>query len=497
MSIAMSEGRYVQETISTGITGLNQILNGGLPKNRLYLVQGAPGVGKTTLGMQYLLEGVKQKEKGLYISLSESVEELMDVARSHQWDLDGIELHEHTAQSHYSPESYQTLFHSSEVELTETTKSLIKVIERIQPARVVFDSLSELRLLAGDSWRYRREILSLKQYFAGRKCTVILLDDRDNPADELQSIAHGVLGMEYALPDFGSDRRRIWIKKMRGVCFSSGYHDYRIMPGGLTVFPRLIAAHHHAEFNQGLVLSGITALDNLIGGGLDRGSSSLLMGPAGVGKSTIALRYAISAAERGERVALYIFEENLPMLYARTKGLGLDLKSQVDKGRIQIQKIDPAELAPGEFSYGVQQAVEKNNIDMVVIDSLAGYLNAMPNERCLILLIHELLSFLNYKGVTSLLVVGQKGMMGASMTTPEAIDVSYLADTVLLFRYYEFSGEIRQAISVFKRRGGMHERTIRDLKLGLPEGIQISEPLRHFRGVMTGVPIYQDGSSEK
>jgi len=482
----------LSSTAKTGIPGLDDVLGGGMPRNRLYLVQGDPGVGKTTLALQFLIEGVQQGERVLYITLSETQQELEGVSASHGWSLEGIDLFELSAvEELLKEESQQSVFHPAEIELNETTKSLLEVVDRINPKRVVFDSLSELRLLARDALRYRRQILSLKQYFAGKKCTVMLLDD--NTADvndlQLQSIAHGVISLEQKPSDYGIDRRRLRIQKLRGVHFRSGYHDMLIEKGGIQVFPRLIAAEHRGSFLSDTVSSNIPALDNLLGGGLDGGVSALLLGPAGVGKSSVAVQFAVAAASRGDCAALYSFEESPRTLYKRAKVLGQNIAELIDKGTVMFQQVDPAELTPGEFSHIVRRAVEENNVKIVVIDSLNGYLNAMPDERFLVLQLHELLTFLGQKGVTTILVVAQHGMIGTAPNSP--VDVSYLADTVVFFRFFEHRGEVRQAISVLKRRGGVHERSIRELSMSSEHGIEIGEPLHRFRGILTGTPVVE------
>lgn len=482
---------------STGVAGLDDVLGGGLPVNRLYLLQGDPGVGKTTLALQFLLEGVKEGERVLYITLSETKAELQEVADSHGWSLDGIELYELSAvERMLSAEAHNSVFHPAEVELSETTQALLDLIDRVRPSRAVFDSLSEMRLLARDPLRYRRQILSLKQYFAGRNCTVLLLDDRTSePGDlQLQSISHGVILLEQMPNTYGVDRRRLRIQKLRGVSFRSGYHDVIMQTGGISVYPRLIAAEHRHPVQEAMVPSGVKSLDEMFGGGLDRGVSTLLMGPAGSGKSTIAVRYAVAAAERGEKAALYSFEESPRTLYARTAALGIDLARYVDAGLVKVQHIDPAELTPGEFIHQVREDVQSGEVTVVVVDSLNGYLNAMPEERFLILQLHELLNFLGQSGVSSILVVAQHGMVQSTMAAP--LDVSYLADTVILFRLFEREGRLRQAISVVKRRAGAHDRSIRELHLGGENGIEVGPPLHHLRGILTGVPVAEQTSAE-
>jgi circadian clock protein KaiC len=476
------------ERAGTGIDGLDDILGGGLPRNRLYLLQGFPGVGKTTLALQFLMEGRDRGERGLYITLSESTNELNASAVSHGWTLDGIDIHEHSVEDAVTAQTQHTLFHADEVDLTETVGSLLAVVDRVQPTRIVVDSLSELRLLAGDALRYRREILALKGYFAGRDCTVMMLDDRSGDAGDvqLQSLCHGVLLLDDQVPEFGSDRRRLRVTKMRGLRFRGGFHDFVIDTGGLRVFPRLVAAEHRDAFTSAQVPSGLEALDSLFGGGPDRGTTTLLVGPSGTGKTSLATQYAIAAAGRGESVAFFTFDERLPTLYARSAGLGLDLAGQVAARRIHVQAIDPAELSPGEFAHNVRRAVEQDGVRTVVIDSLTGYLHAMPEARALVLQLHELLTYLGQQGVMTLMVVTQHGLLTPAMIGD--IDVSYIADNVLLFRYYEHAGEVRQALSVFKRRGGAHERTIRRLTLSTEHGIEVGEPLSDFHGVLTGVP---------
>ena len=476
-------------TVGSGVDGLDDILGGGFPANHLYLVEGFPGAGKTTLALQFLLAGVHRGERGLYVTLSETAQELRAVADSHGWSLDGIDIYELApAEVSLAAEDQYTLLHPSEVELGETTRAVLDEVERTDAALVVFDSLSELRLLSRDSLRFRRQVLGLKQFFVGRSCTVILLDDRtvaDNDL-QLQSISHGVVVLEQLAFDYGSDRRRLRVQKLRGVRYRGGYHDYTIETGGMRVFPRLVASEHHESFGRSRVSSGVAELDALLGGGLDRGGSVLLMGPAGTGKSTLATQYAVATAERGERAAFYTFDESLETLFDRSAGLGLDLRGHVERGQVTAQQVDPAELSPGELVQRVRDCVERDGCRTVVIDSLNGYLNAMPEERFLIIQLHELLSYLGQRGVLTILVAAQHGLIGERMVSP--IDVSYLADTVVLLRYFEASGTIRLAISVVKKRSGPHERTIREFGLG--PGIRVGSPLTDFSGVLSGIPDY-------
>ena len=484
--------------LGTGSAGLDTVLNGGFPANRLYLVEGDPGTGKTTLALQFLLEGARLGEPVLYVTLSETREELMEVARSHGWSLAGVTLHELVPpEESLKAEAQYTIFHPSEVELGETTRLVIEEVERIEPRRVVFDSLSEMRLLARDPLRYRRQILALKQFFAGRRSTVLLLDDRTSTNADLQvqSIAHGVLMLEQLELDYGAERRRLRVSKLRGSRFRGGFHDFAIRTGGIEVFPRLVASGRRSEeFKFEPVQSGVTELDALLGGGLDRGTSTLVLGPAGCGKSSLATHFAAAAAERGERAAAFIFDEGVNTYLSRAAGLGTDLRAQVEAGHLTVQQVDPAELSPGEFVHAVCQAVERDGARLVVIDSLNGYLQAMPDERFLTSQMHELLTYLNQQGVVTLIVMAQHGFMG-SMSSP--VDVSYLADTVVLLRYFEAAGAIRRAISVVKKRTGHHEDTIREMRLSASRGVEVGEPLTGFRGVLTGVPVLTEDVVKK
>jgi circadian clock protein KaiC len=474
---------------TTGVPGLDDILNGGLLPHRLYLIDGDPGAGKTTLALQFLLEGVQAGEKCLYITLSETKEELSAGAASHGWSLDGVEIVELVAEeSDLDGESQVTMYHPSEVELTETTRRVLDAVEKTNASRIVFDSLSELRLLAQNSLRYRRQILALKQFFIGRKCTVLLLDDRTSEGSDLQlqSIAHGVVSLDQLSPVYGAERRRLRVMKLRGSSFRGGYHDFTIREGGIVVFPRLVASEHSEPFDQERIKSGVTALDALLGGGPDRGTSTLLMGPAGSGKSTIAVQYAVAAAERGDHAVIFAFDESLATLKARTEALGIKFSEGLAAGQVKVQQVDPAELSPGEFVGLVRESVEKNNARVLVIDSLNGYLNAMPEEQFLTAQLHELLTYLGRQGVTTLMVVAQHGMLGSTMQSP--IDTSYLADSVVLLRYYEYAGKVKKAISVVKKRSGAHEESIRELRFD-GQGIHLSEPLSKFRGILSGIPV--------
>lgn len=480
--------------LSTGVAGLDEILAGGLTPNRIYLVEGAPGTGKTTLGLQYLMEGARRGEKVLYLCLSETHDELQEVADSHGWDLSGIAIVEPAvSEESLRPDEQSTMFHPSETELTETNQRLLAEVERVKPARVVFDSLAELRLLAQNPLRHRRQLVALKRFFLPRKCTVLMLDDltRETMDLHLQATAHGVIQLEHLPPEFGADRRRLRVVKMRGKDIVLGWHDYLIRTDGMEVFPRLTAAEHPGNGGPNVRLSSdIKELDALMGGGPSKGTSTIIMGQAGTGKSSIAYQYAIAAARRGERAVIFSFDESLHTALRRAEALGMDLAEHLEAGRIRIEQVDPGQLSPGEFSGRVRRAVEGSNHDaakVLVIDSLNGYLNAMPAERFLLIQLHELLSYLGQQGVATLLVVSQQGLVGTTGQTP--VDTTYLADNTLLLRFFEAAGEVKRAISVIKMRSGKHETTIRELRIE-PGGIVISEPLRQFQGVLLGEPHF-------
>jgi circadian clock protein KaiC len=476
--------------IPTGIEGLDNILGGGLVADRIYLIDGDPGAGKTTLGLQFLLDGLRKGERGLYVTLSETLDELSEVARSHGWDLSGLDILELApSEEALAADSENTMYHAWEIELGQTTRALLERVEARKPTRVVLDSLSEMRLLAQSPLRYRRQILALKQFFAGRHCTVLLLDDRTSDASDLhlQSIAHGVLALDRLSPEYGVMQRRLQVLKLRGRAFRAGFHDYIIARGGIVVFPRLVSAEHIGQFPPSQLKSGLTQLDAVMAGGLDRGTSVLLMGPAGAGKSTFSAQYAFAAAERGDSVAFFVFEESRRLLLERTAGLGIDLQKHVDNGRVHIRHVDPGEMTIGQLVHLIREQVEDRGAQMVVIDSLNGYLNAMPEVRFLGLHLHELLSYLGTRGVTTLMVMAQHGLVAETMQVP--VDTSYLADAVVLLRYFEAAGSVRQALAVVKKRGGAHERTIREYRF-TPNGIVIGEPLSEFQGVLRGTPDY-------
>jgi circadian clock protein KaiC len=476
--------------LQTGVSGLDHILHGGLIAERLYLVDGNPGSGKTTFALQFLLGGVRNGDRCLYVTLSETRDELVEGAESHGWSLDGIDIVELIPdQTHeLAGEGQLTMIHPSDVELSETMRKILDAIERTKPDRIVFDSLSEMRLLAQSSLRYRRQILALKQFFVGRRCTVVMLDDRtaEGPDLQLHSIAHGVIGLYVEPPAYGQARRQLQILKFRGSDFASGYHDFIIRQDGITVFPRLIAADHTTEFKRSLITSGVASLDALLGGGIERGTSTLLVGPPGSGKSTIALQYAAAAAARGDHAASFVFDETKAALIARSTGIGLKINEGTGPGQIMLRQIDPVEISPGEFAAAVRRSVEDDGARVVIMDSLNGYLNAMVQDNYLTAQLHELLSYLSNKGVTTFMVVAQHGMLGANTSTP--VDASYLADSVVILRYFEHGGSVKKAISVMKKRTGGHEESIRQLWFD-KNGVHLSEPLLQLRGVLTGVPV--------
>jgi circadian clock protein KaiC len=475
--------------VSTGIANLDEILGGGLTANRVYLLEGTPGAGKTTIALQFLLEGARSHERGLYITLSETATELSEAARSHNWDLSGIELFELVSGDGLDPEAEQSILEPSEVELGETIEGVRECVDRLKPTRVVFDSLSEMRLLAQNSLRYRRQILALKQYFSTRNCTVLMLDDRSSDPGDLQlhSIAHGVITLEQAAQEYGSERRRMRVVKMRGVKYRGGFHDFVIETGGIAVFPRLVAAEHHSEFDEELRSTGVAELNDMLGGGLSAGTNALLTGPSGVGKTSTAVKCALSAIERGEKATYFLFDEGRATMLARSKSLGMDLTPHIESGALKVVQIDPAELSPGEFASWVRGAVEEDGARFIVIDSLNAFLQAMPGEKFLLLQMHEMLSYLNQQGVITVLILGQHGIVGDVRSD---VDLSYLSDTIVLFRYFEARGEMLKALSVAKSRTAAHQASIREFRLGAG-GIVIGGPLRDFEGVMTGIPTYR------
>lgn len=481
--------------ISTGSAGLDDILGGGLDPNRMYLYEGSPGSGKTTLALQFLLEGVRQGEQVLYVTLSETKEELELVAKRHGWSLQGVDVFELvTPETSLDPDLELTVLHPAEMELSETTQHVFDRVTQTNPTRVVFDSLSELRLLAQSPLRYRRQVLALKHFFTKRRSTVVLLDDQTSEIGDLQlhSISHGVVLLEQLAIDYGAERRRLRVIKMRGVQFRGGYHDFAIRRGGLQIYPRLIASEHHSPSIGGPASSGNAALDAMLGGGLERGTNALLVGAAGVGKSSLALTYAVAACKRGEQVAFFTFDESVGTLLERGSALGLNIEPWIEKGLLQLRQVDPAEMSPGEFTAAVRDSVEVGGARLLVLDSLNGYMHAMPDGRFLILQMHELLSYLGQKGVITILVLAQHGLVGA-IEAP--IDLSYLSDSVIMQRYFEHAGAVRKALSVVKKRSGRHENTVREYRLSAA-GLQLGPPLKNFNGILSGSPEYRGDETQ-
>jgi circadian clock protein KaiC len=475
------------QRIESGVNGLDDILSGGFPGGQMYLIEGDPGTGKTTLAMQFIMAGTKRGSKSIYITLSESRDELENSARSHGWDPNDLPIAEFVpAEASLNPEEQYTMFHPGEVELSGTIQKLTSLVKEINPSHVVIDSLSELRLLAADPMRYRRQLLALKHFFAGRECTVLLLDDRTGEGSDmqLQSIAHGVIRLEKMHRSYGVTRRQIEVVKLRGSEFREGYHDYTILRGGLRVYPRLVAQEHLTSFEGERLTSDLPGLDLMFGGGVNRGSSTLMIGPSGCGKSTLSMMYAYAAAKRGERTIVYVFDEVLRTAQDRIEGIGIPISEEIARGTLSMNQVDPAALSPGEFAARIREDVEANGTRVVMIDSLNGYLTSMPGERDLTIHLHELVAYLNQKGVATFLIYTQHGLVG---TMQSELDVSYLADTVVLLRYFEAAGSLRKMMSVVKQRVGKHEDTLRELKI-TSNGVQIGEPLTSFRGVMTGVP---------
>jgi circadian clock protein KaiC len=477
-----------QARASTGVAGLDDVLGGGLPTNHVYLVEGDPGSGKTTLGLHFLLEGVRLDERGLYVTLSETVAELRTVAASHGWNLEGIELFELVSSEGLSPDLEQSILHPSQVELGETVRGVIAAVEKMQPQRVVFDSLSEMRLLAQDPLRYRRQVLALKKFFSDKGCTVLLLDDRSaqDTDQQLHSIAHGVINLEQAVDQYGPERRRLRVLKMRGIKFRGGEHDFVLDTGGLSVFPRLVAAEHRFESEHQLASTGVAMLDDLMGGGLPCGSNTLFSGPSGVGKTTTAVACTLAALRRGDKAVYYLFDEGLATLVTRARQLSMDIEPYLESGQLRVVALDPAEVSPGEFAHMVRHAVEDDGAQVVVIDSLNAYLQAMPGSKYLMLQMHELLTYLNHRRIVTILILAQHGVLGDMRSD---VDMSYLADGILLFRFFEARGRLLKAVSMLKSRTSRHEQTIREFRMG-PKGLEVGEELTDFEGVLAGVTAY-------
>jgi circadian clock protein KaiC len=484
------------DRVSTGIEGLDDVLGGGLPRNHLYLVEGESGSGKTTLGLHFLLEGKRQGERGLWITMAETAQELHQAARSHGWSLDGIEIcNLGVSQDVLKPGEKYSFFSPADVELDDVTKAVLAAVERVKPARVVFDPFSDIRFLARDSLRYRRQIGALRSFFTANSCTVLLMQEltRGTPGDiQAEALTHGYLTLHQESPEYGGQRRRLRVHKMRGIPFRDGYHDFSIETGGLRVYPRLVAAEYADTLVEEIVSSGLKELDALLAGGLERGSSLLLMGPTGVGKSTVATQYAVAAAERGEKVALFIFDETIRAFRSRSEKLGWRLHEHIASGRMLLKQVDSAEFSAGQFTYTVMQTVRDLGARVVVIDSLSGYLGAMPEERFLSTHLHELLTYLSHRNVFAILTLAQHGVVGERVQSP--VDISYMADSILLMRYFEAFGAVRRALSVVKKRSGRHEVFIREMRIG-PVGLTVGEPLTEFNGVLTGRPEFLGDAS--
>ena len=488
-----AQNHETQRFLSTGVAGLDTILAGGLTSDRLFLIEGEPGTGKTTLALQFLFEGVRRGESVIYITLAETRVELQAVAQSHGWSMDGIHVEDIIPNENIlHPDHQFTIFHPSEIEMGTTTQRILATIEKYKPSRVVLDSLSELQLLAESPLRYRRQVLALKQYLSGKGCTTLFLDDRTALSGDLQvrSVAHGVITLELINQDYGSERRRVRIVKYRGIAFRGGSHDYKIITGGLVVYPRLVAAYTRVRSERRQLSSGIPTLDLLTGGGLDEGTSTLISGPPGTGKSTLCTQYVHAAIARGQKAAMFLFEEAVNNMLLRCAGMELDLEPALASGQLSVQQVDPAEMAPGEFMQAVTDA-EAAGARVIVIDSLNGYLKAMPDERFLATHMHELLTYLGQRGVVTMLVGVQPGVIGGSMSS--SVDASYIADSVIMLRYFEARGKVHQAISVFKKRVGKHERTIRLFGMS-DKGIHVGDVLTDFHGILTGVPTFADSN---
>jgi circadian clock protein KaiC len=473
-----------EQYAGTGIDGLDQVLGGGFPRGQSYLIRGDSGAGKTTLSLQFLIEGARNGEKVLYLGTSETEQEIRRIARSHGWSLEGVALHHHRLSQLGND---QTMLHPAEVELPQTIESFLSVVDEIAPSRVVIDSLVEIRVRARVELWYRRQLAILKEHFADTSCTLPLVEMPHETPSTLDSVVSGVIELEMIAPLYGPIRRRLRVNKIRGHEFATGYHDYRIRKGGVEIFPRLTAAEHRQRIGHEQIGTGVAEVDAMFMGGVVRGTTTLLLGPSGTGKSLMATQFVIAAAERGERSTFYAFDERVQTLFQRAEGVGLPLRHHVEQGTIQVRQVDPAELTSGEFSHEVKRLVEGEQIRMVVVDSLNGYAYAMPEERLLSVHLHELSSYLNQQAVTAIFTMTQHGLIAGN--TEQPFDVSYISDAVMLFHHFEFAGQIHKAVSVHKNRSGPHETSIRELRIG-SDGVQVGEPLRQFQGILSGRPTF-------
>jgi circadian clock protein KaiC len=478
--------------IETGIPELDVILRGGLPKNRLHLIEGAPGTGKTTLGLRFLLDGVDRNLRCLYVTLSETTEELVTTASTHGWNTDGIEFFELIPEE-AQPERQQTVLFPTEVEFGKTIEQLTKRIEEFNPDRIIIDSVSELRMLAQDKLQFRLQMTSLKRFLQQRDITVLLLDDlTENDKGDLHSFVHGVLSLGLFERDYGAARRRMRIAKMRGVNFQSGWHDYAIVTGEILVFPSLIAEEHESVVQGIPLLSVFDDLNSVFPQGLDRGTTTMLIGPSGAAKSTIAMSYALAAQRDGESASFFSFDETYETFQRRNESMNLDPTEAMDAERFYWRRMNPSRISPGEFVWQVRRDVEDRNVRVVVIDSINSYLSTMPEEQSLILHLHELLSYLNKRGIVTILVLAQQGVVG---DVENPVDLSFLSDTVILCRFFEAAGTLRRALAIVKRRTGTHTLAIHEYRLS-SSGMQVGPELTELRGIFTGVPAYTGAHEE-
>ncbi len=475
------------EKAATSIVGLDEILSGGFPSGELHLVRGGPGTGKTTLSLQFLKDGAEKGQTVLFITLSQTEKTLRKIAASHGWSLEGVQISERRGAGDREEATEQTIFPTAVVELGETMSALMSEIERVDPDRVVIDAMSQVRQLADTPLRYQRQLLVLRDFLSTRRATVLVVGSGLEPDQALEDLVHGTLVLERNAPDYGDVRRSVHIAKMRGLNFHGGNHNFRIRTGGLDVFPRLEPHVDDPDKSDDVVKSGVGELDALLGGGVEKGTACMVVGATGTGKTSVATLYAYSAAKRGDHATIFTFEERRETFLKRSEGLGIDLRPLIDDGLITLRAVRTAELAPTEFTELVRKAVLEDGTKIVMIDSLTGYYHSMPQENALITQMHDLLYFLRQMGVLSFLIVNQQGMVGERIREP--LEVSYLADTVILLRHFEARGSVRKAISVLKKRNGPHETTIRELQLS-PGKVEVGAPIDDFTGVLSGRPEF-------